>query len=181
MNSWYSPRRSILVVLREDSILRRALEITVRRETLPQRLKLERLGAAIVAGAVLVGASYLADWGLAALKVSGANTVLDKLMIGAAAAVALYMCCTYQAECSARAREKMIMVVELNHHIRNAVTLLGQSAALADGPDKLRLIDEAVDRVDRVLTDLVPTANQTLTPRLFLDDRAKRPSLKPKN
>jgi len=72
--------------------------------------------------------------------------------------------------------------VELNHHIRNALTLLSQSAALQDGPEKFRLIDEAVERVDRVLTELVPTVGETQTPRLFLNDRARdsRPT-DPKN
>jgi hypothetical protein len=92
-------------------------------------------------------------------------------LIGACAAVAAYMWARYEAERQARAREKMILIAELNHHIRNAVTLLGQSAALEDGPNKLRLIDEAVDRIDRVLTELVPTVGETQTPRLFLDER----------
>ena len=65
----------------------------------------------------------------------------------------------------------VILIAELNHHIRNAVTLLGQSADLPDGPDRSRLINEAVDRVDRVLTELVPTADETDAPRLFLKDR----------
>jgi hypothetical protein len=73
------------------------------------------------------------------------------------------------------------LVAELNHHIRNAVTLLGQSAVLEDGPDKLRLMDEAVDRIDRVLTELVPTVGETQSPRLFLTERTPRakPNLKP--
>jgi hypothetical protein len=143
----------------------------VRRGLTPRRLKLERLGAALLVGALLFAVSYLADWVLFWLNIPGVSTISNNLVIGACAAAAAYIWARYEAERQARAREKMILIVELNHHIRNAVTLLGQSAALEDGPTKLRLIDEAVDRIDRVLTELVPTAGETQTPRLFLEER----------
>jgi hypothetical protein len=143
----------------------------VRKDLTPRRLKLERFGAALLVGMLLFGVSYAADWALFWAKVPLISTVADNVLIGACAAVAAYIWARYEAERQARAREKMILIAELNHHIRNAVTLLGQSAALEDGPTKLRMIDEAVDRIDRVLTELVPTAGETQTPRLFLDDR----------
>ncbi len=132
----------------------------------------------MLVGALLFGVSYLADWVLFWLRIPEVSTIANKVVIGVCAAVTAYIWARYEAERQARAREKMILVAELNHHIRNAVTLLGQSAVLEDGPDKLRLMDEAVDRIDRVLTELVPTAGETNTPRLFLDDREPRP--KPK-
>jgi hypothetical protein len=145
---------------------------------MPQRLKLQALGAALAAGAFVCGVSYLTDWAFASLNISRASGVASKLMIGACAAVAAYIWLRYEEECSARVREKVILIAELNHHIRNAVTLLGQSAALPEGPERSRLIDEAVDRVDRVLTELVPTAHETNAPRLFLKDRPPGQSLK---
>jgi len=143
----------------------------MKKETTPQRLKLERLGVAVLVGAALFGVSYLADWVLFWLKIPGVTTIANNIVIGACAAVAAYLWARYEAERQAHSREKMILIAELNHHIRNAVTLLGQSAALEDGPNKLRMIDEAVDRIDRVLTELVPTAGETQNPRLFLDER----------
>lgn len=125
----------------------------------------------MLVGAVLFGVSYLTDWILFALKMPGVSTLANNVVIGGCAAVAAYIWARYEAERQARAREKMILIAELNYHIRNAVTLLGQSAALQDGPDKLRLIDEAVDRIDRVLTELVPTAGEAQSPRVFLDER----------
>lgn len=143
----------------------------MRQDSTRARLKLERFGAALLVGMLLFGVSYLADWVLFWLNIPGVSTISNNLVIGACAAAAAYIWARYEAERQAHAREKMILIAELNHHIRNAVTLLGQSAALEDGPTKLRLIDEAVDRIDRVLTELVPTAGETQTPRLFLDDR----------
>jgi hypothetical protein len=150
-------------------------EKRVPPEITQRRLRLERLSAALLIGALLFAVSYFTDWALFWLNIPGVSTLANNIVIGACAAVAAYIWVKYEAERQSRAREKMILVAELNHHIRNAVTLLGQSAALEDGPDKLRLMDEAVDRIDRVLTELVPTAGETLTPRLFLDERAPRP------
>ena len=151
------------------------------QQTTSSRLKFERFGAALLVGALLFGVSYFADWALFWLRIPGVSTIKDNIAIGLCAAMAAYIWARYEAERQAHAREKIILVAELNHHIRNAVTLLGQSAILEDGPDKLRLMDEAVDRIDRVLTELVPTVGETQTPRLFLDERTPRakPNFKP--
>ena len=101
----------------------------MRRELTVWRLRLERFGAALLVGALLFGVSYLADWILFWLKIPEVSTIGNKVVIGLFAAVAAYIWARYEAERQARAREKMILIVELNHHIRNAVTLLGQSAA----------------------------------------------------
>lgn len=143
-----------------------------------RRIKLERFGAALLVGALLFGVSYFSEWALFWLRIPAVSTIKDNVAIGICAAVAAYIWARYEAERHERARERMILVAELNHHIRNAVTLLGQSAVLEDGPDKLRLMDEAVDRIDRVLTELVPTAGEAQTPRLFLGERTQHP--KPK-
>jgi hypothetical protein len=146
-----------------------------------RRLKLERFGAALLVGALVFGVSYFSEWALFWLRIPDVSTIKDNVAIGISAAVAAYIWARYEAERHGRLRERMILVAELNHHIRNAVTLLGQSAVLEDGPDKLRLMDEAVDRVDRVLTELVPTVGEAQTPRLFLGERTPRskPNFKP--
>ena len=146
------------------------------------RLRMERLGAAFLVGFLVFLVSYFADWVLYWMKIPNIQTIMNNVVVGICGAVAAYIWARYEAERQARARDKMILVVELNHHIRNALTLLSQSAALQDGPEKFRLIDEAVERVDRVLTELVPTVGETQTPRLFLNDRARdsRPT-DPKN
>jgi hypothetical protein len=134
------------------------------------RLKLERISVAIAVGLALFAVSYFADWLLDRLHISNVQTVVDNLIVGFCGAVAAYLWARYEAERQARAREKMILMTELNHHIRKAVSLLGKSAALENGPDKLKMIDAAIDRVDRVLTDLVPTVGETSSPRFNLED-----------
>ena len=153
----------------------------MNQQTTSTRLKLERFGAALLVGALLFGVSYFSEWALFWLRIPAVSTVKHNIAIGICAAVAAYIWARYEAERQGRMRERMILVAELNHHIRNAVTLLGQSAVLEEGPDKLRLMDEAVDRIDRVLTELVPTVGEAQTPRLFLGERTPRskPNFRP--
>jgi sugar phosphate isomerase/epimerase len=142
----------------------------VKRFARQPHLKTERFLAAILVGLLLFGVSYLADWVLFRMGIQGVQTILDNLVIGVIAALAAYLWARYEAERQARARERMILLIELNHHVRNALTILGHGATLENGPEKLKLIEEAVDRVDRVLTELVPTAGERSVPRLYLED-----------
>ena len=135
------------------------------------RLKLERLGAALLVGLLLFIVSDFMDWLLYWMKISNVETIVNNVVIAVCGAVAAYIWVRYEAERQARARDRMILVIELNHHIRNALTLLSQSATLQEGPEKLRMIDEALERVKRVLTELVPTVGEVDAPRLYLEDR----------
>lgn len=135
------------------------------------RLKLERLGAALLVGLLLFIVSEFMDWLLYWMKISNVETIVNNVVIAVCGAVAAYIWVRYEAERQARARDRMILVIELNHHIRNALTLLSQSATLQEGPEKLRMIDEALERVKRVLTELVPTVGEADAPRLYLEDR----------
>lgn len=146
--------------------------VTGMRPTLT-RLKLERLGAALLVGLLLFIVSDIMDWGLFWMKISKAETIVDNVIIAACGAAAAYIWARYESERQARASDRMILVIELNHHIRNALTLLGQSANLQDGPEKLRMIDDAMERVERVLTELVPTVGEVDAPRLFLEERTQ--------
>ena len=148
--------------------------MTDRRQSRLQ-LRRERLLVAFLVGAALFVVSFLTDRVLLHYGVNLARTIWDNLVIGFFGAIAAYLWARYEAERQARARERMILLVELNHHIRNALTVLAQTATLAEGPEKLRLIDEAVERVDRVLTDLVPTVGDRAVPRLYLEEDPKRP------
>ena len=145
------------------------------------RLKLERLGAALLVGLLLFIVSEFMDWLLYWMKISNVETIVNSVVIAICGAVAAYIWVRYEAERQARARDKMILIIELNHHIRNALTLLSQSATLQEGPEKLRMIDEALERVKRVLTELVPTVGEADAPRLYLEDRTpSAPPIDPK-
>ena len=135
------------------------------------RLKPERVVAATVIGLVLFFVSYAADLFLFRIGVAGAQTIVDNVLIGLVGAAAAYLWVRYEAERHARVREKMILLVELNHHIRNALKIISESSLVRDDEKRLQLIDEAVDRVDRVLVELVPSVGEVTSPRLSLEER----------
>ncbi|MGH9757193.1 MAG: hypothetical protein ACRD4M_05600, partial [Candidatus Acidiferrales bacterium] len=81
-------------------------------------------------------------------------------------------CMTWQARQIEirRARERMILTAELNHQVRNAVTALANSTMIRDEAQRLQVMDEAINRVDRVLTELVPVAHEDRDPQYFISD-----------
>jgi hypothetical protein len=129
----------------------------------------DRLIAGLLVGLFLFGLSYFLEILLARIGVAPIDTILNNVVIGLLGAAAAYLWVRYESERQARAREKLILAIELNHHIRNALALISECASLQDEQVKYRLIDAAIERIDRVLTELVPTAGETQGPRFFLD------------
>jgi hypothetical protein len=135
------------------------------------KARLQRWGAALSVGVVLFLASYLVDALLLRIGTSPSQTVLDNLVVGVVGAAAAYLWVRWEAEKHARMQERVILIAELNHHIRKALQSMCDSIFLQDQNQKLRLIDAAQARIDRVLTELVPTAGTAAKPRLNLDER----------
>jgi hypothetical protein len=125
--------------------------------------------AALIAGIVLFAVSYVADAILYALNVPAALTVGDNLAIAiaGAAVVLVFLVRHHENEVVARAKERAIIIAEMNHHIRNAMTPLVLGVSSEDINERLRTLDQATDRMDHVLTDLLPTAGSATKPRYF--------------
>lgn len=65
----------------------------------------------------------------------------------------------------------MTLVAELNHHVRNALVAIQYSSSLDDKDERTRRVSEAVERIDRVLMELVPTVASAESPRYFLPEQ----------
>jgi hypothetical protein len=133
----------------------------------------------LAVGLALFWFSYLLDYILARMGISAADTLMNNYAIGILGVIAAYLWVRYEAERQARAREKLILAIELNHHIRNALATISQCASIQDEQTKYQLIDAAIERIDRVLTELVPTADQASSPRFFLDHPSELGPLSP--
>jgi two-component sensor histidine kinase len=133
--------------------------------------KTERAAVAITIGLILFAVSYAAEVALFWLHMQGVQTIVDNVLIGFVGAAAAYLWVRYEDERHARVREKMILLVELNHHIREALATISESSLVQDEEKRLQLVDEAVERVDRVLVELVPTVGEVANPRLSLTER----------
>lgn len=124
------------------------------------------------AGAVMTGilfiVSYVVDVTLAALGVSPAATVLNDVAIAliAAAVLIFYLFASRSERIFLRARERMTLTAELNHHLRRVLTEMRSAAEVTDRDERLQMMDQAIEKADHVLIDLVPTVSAKRAPRL---------------
>jgi hypothetical protein len=103
--------------------------------------------------------------------ISGAQTLSNDLAIAILGGAALWFILTLQAERQefAHARERMKVTAELNHHIRRAMSVVASSVVIENEEDRLRLVDQAVEHIDQVLMNLVPTATEQDRLRFYLE------------
>jgi hypothetical protein len=127
------------------------------------------LRAAAVVALVLFGITYATDALLYYLRIAAAETILDDAAIALAGAAVLvfFLVQSHKNQIVARAKERAIIVAEVNHHIRNAMTPLALVMASQDTGERLRILDMATDRLDHVLADLLPTVGSASKPRFF--------------
>jgi hypothetical protein len=124
------------------------------------------------AGAVMTGIlfiiSYAVDMSLAGLGVSPAATVLNDAAIALIAACVLlfYLFSNRTEQIFLRARERMNLTAELNHHLRRVFSDMRNAAEVEDREERLRMLDLAIEEADHLLIDLVPTVSAEGRPRL---------------
>ncbi|MBZ5701698.1 MAG: hypothetical protein LAN84_07600 [Acidobacteriia bacterium] len=142
------------------------------KKSLPSWLAFAHIKSVVSAGVILCFASYTLNLVFSRLGISRAATILDDLAMGLLGSLLLfvYLSALYESQCHARAKERAILVAELNYHIRGALTALGHCVLLEDREARLRHYDDAVATVDHVLTDLLPTTGSAKEPRLFLPE-----------
>lgn len=126
---------------------------------LPRWLSFERTSPALLSGLILFLASFLTDIILSWIGTPGQARIFNHLAIGIIGALLIlfFLSASYENQVYARAKERMQLVAEMNYRIRGALNLIEQSATLDDRNERLRGVDEAVRRIDVVLTDFLPS------------------------
>ncbi|OLC91077.1 MAG: hypothetical protein AUH86_21595 [Acidobacteria bacterium 13_1_40CM_4_58_4] len=139
------------------------------KESLSNRMTRDRVTPALMIGGALFLFSFGIHFLLLKLRVPAAATVLDDLAIAVLGALLffLYVSAISLNQEYKRAKERIILITELNHHIRDALTVIQCSRGIADEKDRAHCVEEAVQRIDWVLTDLVPTIGSAKKPRLY--------------
>ncbi|MGA8072244.1 MAG: hypothetical protein WB995_02140 [Candidatus Acidiferrales bacterium] len=134
----------------------------------PRRFALDPVVPVILTIVVLAFASHYIDMALDRMGIPIAATILNDCVIGVlgGAALLLYQLKTQKDQEFERARERMHLVGELNRSLRSAMTLIELSAVLDDKNERMRRIDEAMARIDLVLTDSLPKAASSNNPQL---------------
>ena len=124
--------------------------------------------AGVVMAGTLFVISYVVDMTLARLGVLPASTVLNDVAIAliAAAVLLFYLFSSRTEQIFLRAKERMNLTAELNHHLRRVLSEMRNAAEIEDREGRLRMMDQAIEEADHLLIDLVPTVSAKGAPRL---------------
>ncbi len=147
-------------------------------ERLPAWLDAKTATAAGVTALILFAVSYAADAVLYYLNIPAAATIINNVVIAIMGATIVFnfLRARHDREVMERAGERAIIIAEMNHHIRNAMTPLIVGVSSDNLSERLRTLDEATDRVDHVLTELLPTAGSAAKPRYFQEPAPAAPT-----
>jgi len=123
--------------------------------------------AASVMACMLFIVSYAVDLTLLSFEVAPSSTVLNDIAIAliATAVMLFYLFSTHTQHIFLRAKERMNLTAELNHNLRQVLVEFRCAAEVEDRGERLRILDQAIDDVDRILIELVPTVNAENLPR----------------
>ena len=129
--------------------------------------------AAVMAGMLFV-VSYMGDLALVRFDVTPSSTILNDILISmiASGVMLFYLIATHTDNIFLRAKERMNLTAELNYHLNRALMEFRLAAEVEDRDQRLAMFDQAIESMDHVLIELVPTVNAENTPRL---DSPRRP------
>jgi hypothetical protein len=128
---------------------------------LPGWVKMERIKPVAAAAGLLFSANILLGQVLLTLKIQATETFLDDFAIASLGGLLVWLLLDWQSERHAmiQARERALLTVKLNNEIRGAVSTMASAILFREQEDRLRVVDEAMQQVDRVLVDLSPASN----------------------
>jgi hypothetical protein len=135
---------------------------------LPFGMTRAMFSAAAVMTGILFIISYAVDVSLAQLGVSPAATLWNDAAIAliAAAVLIFYLFSSQTEQIFLRARERMNLTAELNHHLRLVLAEMRSAAEVENREERLQMMDQAIEQADHLLIDLVPTVSAERAPRL---------------
>src|SRR3954447_11931159 len=108
---------------------------------------------------------------LDAVGISGVPAAVDDLLIGILAGVLVF---AYERHQHKVILEKMRVISEMNHHVRNALQPIVYSPYLAEQAEQIRTIQEGTRRIDWALREVLP-GDESAPPR------AKSPTSQPRS
>lgn len=92
--------------------------------------------------------TLLDNWG-----VSGVTAVVDDLLIGILSGVLVF---AYERHQHKLFLEKMRVISEMNHHVRNALQPIMYSPYLKEQTEQVRIIQEGTRRIEWALREVLP-------------------------
>ncbi|HET9400786.1 MAG TPA: hypothetical protein VFO34_07535 [Candidatus Acidoferrales bacterium] len=122
----------------------------------------ETLAAAATAVTVFLGSSS-ADVILNFLRLSRAATISNDIAVGAlaGACVFLYSRAAKERDRFERYKERIALMTQVDRHVRKSLTQIAESALTEDRELRIRRIDDAVERFDDMVMQLIAAVPQT--------------------
>src|SRR5882724_7758947 len=108
--------------------------------------------------------TLLDNWG-----VSGVTAAVDDLLIGILSGVLVF---AYERHQHKLILEKMRVVADMNHHIRNALQPIMYSPYLKEQAEQVRIIQEGTRRIEWALREVLP--GEDVVPLSFKSSHAAK-------
>ena len=110
---------------------------------------------AVLTCILLCVTNYAMDVVMERLGMSSSKTIVNDLVIGILGAMTVfyYLSASYESHHFEFAKERILMIGQLNLRIRESLVAVTGSALSDDPGARLRGIDEAIDRIDDILSD----------------------------
>lgn len=120
----------------------------------------ERVVPVTIAVVLLFFGSVVADEMVSWKGGEAAETFLNDLAIAGLGGLTVWILLRVQAKRQEmlRARERMQMTIAVNLQVRNAFSVMANSALLKNEGDRLNGMDEAMQQLDRILGEIGPCA-----------------------
>ena len=124
-----------------------------------RQLNYDILRSAVVAGLVLFAITYMCDAILYFLGIAAAKTILNDVAIALAGAALLviFLSRSRKNQIVEQAKARAMVVEAVSHYVRDVFTPLALVMSSQDTAERLRILDMATDRVDYVLSQVLPT------------------------
>lgn len=113
----------------------------------------------MVIAAVSAAFEQLADIHLARHGLARADILIDDVIGAVLLGTIFFLWVTVVDEHHRRVRaeERRELTADMNHHIRNALTVIKYSARSDNHGERVRMTDEAIDRIESTLHELLPS------------------------
>ena len=147
------------------------------RTRISRRLLLARALIAVLLAAVFAAFQQLADVHMARIGISRTDILLDDVFGAVLLGVIAFLWVTVVDEHHRRIRAEKLqqLTAEMNHHIRNALTVMKYAAHSDNHAERVRMTDEAVDRIEYTLRELLPSVpDSSHSEAEDLDPQARR-------
>ncbi len=115
------------------------------------------IAISLLAAAIVTGIGFGLDLLLIHESQSRMTAVeLSDVLGGVVAGLLVFRIVQYERERRERLRQKLEVIAEMNHHIRNALYVISLSTASAADQEHLEAIRESMNRIEWALREILP-------------------------